>query len=307
MANLDADIVLGGLAAKQMTVTGSVRINRAEIRIPERMPTSIAVLKLSHTSAEAATPQSPKENSDIGLNLTLAAPGKVFIRGRGLDAELGGNIHIKGTTNKPQPDGVFKLQRGQFTLAGQTLVFNQGSIDFDNNKLNNPSLNFVANSTRNNITASLVVTGSAQNPKITLSSTPTLPQDEILANLLFGKGTANLSPLEMVQIASTLASLTGVTTGIDDPLESARKLLGLDRLSVGGANPGLDAGRYIAPGVYLGAKQGISGGTPQATIQIEVSKRFKLEGGVGTGAASSSTPSTNSGSSSVGMIYQFEY
>jgi translocation and assembly module TamB len=307
MANLDADIVLGGLAAEQMTVTGSVRINRAEIRIPERMPTSIAVLKLSHTSAEAATPQSPKENSDIGLNLTLAAPGKVFIRGRGLDAELGGNIHIKGTTNKPQPDGVFKLQRGQFTLAGQTLVFNQGSIDFDNNKLNNPSLNFVANSTRNNITASLVVTGSAQNPKITLSSTPTLPQDEILANLLFGKGTANLSPLEMVQIASTLASLTGVTTGIDDPLESARKLLGLDRLSVGGANPGLDAGRYIAPGVYLGAKQGISGGTPQATIQIEVSKRFKLEGGVGTGAASSSTPSTNSGSSSVGMIYQFEY
>jgi translocation and assembly module TamB len=303
-ANLDADIVLGGFAAEQMTATGSIRINRAEISIPERMPTSIAVLKLSNANAKAAT--LPEENSNIALNMTIDAPGKIFIRGRGLDAELGGKVHVAGTVNNLQPDGAFKLRRGQFTLAGQTLDFNQGSIDFNNNKLDNPSLNFVANSTSNAISASLAVTGSAQNPKITLSSTPTLPQDEILANLLFGKGSSSLSPLEMVQIASTLASLTGVTTGIDDPMEGARKLLGLDRLSVGGANPSLEAGRYIAPGVYLGTKQGISGSTPQATLQIDVSKRLKLEGSVGTGAASSSSNASSYGNS-VGVIYQFEY
>jgi translocation and assembly module TamB len=301
--NLDADVVLGGLAAKQMTASGRIRINRAEIRIPERIPASIAVLKLSNA---VGMPPPPKANNDITLNLAIDAPRKVFIRGRGLYAELGGMVNVAGTTNNPRPDGEFKLRSGQFTLAGQTLVFNQGSIGFDSDSLTDPSLNFVATTSRNNITASLTVTGSAQHPKIVLSSTPILPQDEILANLLFGKGTANLSPLEMVQIASTLASLTGVTTGIDDPLEGARKRLGLDRLSVGGANPSLEAGRYLAPGVYLGAKQGISGGTPQATIQIDVSKRLKLEGGVGTGAAPSSGNSS-SYSNSIGVIYQFEY
>ena len=300
--NLDADVVLRGQAAQQMNASGRISINRAEIRIPERMPASIAVLKLSNADG---LPPPPKANKDITLNLEINAPQKIFIRGRGVYAELGGKVNIAGTTNNPQPDGEFKLRSGQFTLAGQSLVFNQGTIGFDSNSLIDPTLNFVANTSRNNIAATLTVTGTAQNPKIVLSSTPVLPQDEILANLLYGKGTSSLSPLEMVQIASTVASLTGLTTGINDPLEGARKRLSLDRLSFGGANPSLEAGRYIAPGIYLGAKQGITSGTPQATIQIEVSKQLKLEGAVGSGA--SSTQSSSSFSNSVGLIYQFEY
>ena len=298
--DLDADVLLRGLAAEQLTAAGRIHINRAEIRIPERMPTSIAVLKMS----DASTPLPPSEaNNNIALNLTIDAPREIYLRGRGMDAELGGNVHVVGTAKKLRPDGNFKLRRGQFMLVGQTLIFSQGSVGFDNGSLTNPSLNFVANTSRDNITASFSVAGSAQHPKIILSSSPELPQDEILANLLFGHGTSTLSPLEMVQIASALASLSGVNAGMDDPLESARKRLGLDRLSVGGANPSVEGGRYIAPGVYLGAKQGISGGKPQATIQIDVTKRLKLEGNVGSGATSSGTSTTNS----VGVIYQFEY
>lgn len=300
--NLDADLVLGGLAAQQMTAAGHVRINRAEIRIPERMPTSVAVLKFSN--ADMMPP--PKATQDIGLDLTIAAPREIFIRGRGLNAEVGGSVHVAGTMHNPLPDGVFKLRNGQFRLAGQTLVFDQGTVEFDNANLANPSLNFITNTTRNNFTASLAVTGSALQPKIVLSSTPTLPPDEVLANLLFGKGSSNLSPLELVQIASTLASLTGVSTGIEDPLEGARKRLNLDRLSVDSASSSLEAGRYIAPGVYLGAKQGISG-TPQATLQVDVTKRLKLEGGVGSAATSSASGNALPNSNSIGVIYQFEY
>ena len=297
--NLDADVAVRGLAAEQLIASGRIRINRAEIRIPERMPTSIAVLKMSNAAVLAP----PQSNSDIALNLTIDAPREIFVRGRGLDAELGGTVHVNGTIKKPRPDGAFKLRRGQFTLAGQALVFSQGSVGFEDGSLTNPSLNFVANTSRNNIIASLTIAGSALHPKIVLSSTPEMPPDEILANLLFAHGTANLSPLEMVQIASALASLSGVTVGIDDPLESARKRLGLDRLSAGGASSSVEGGRYIAPGVYLGAKQGILGGSPQATLQVDVSKRLKIEGSVGSGATPSGTSTTNS----VGVLYQFEY
>jgi translocation and assembly module TamB len=302
-ANLDADLSVRGFAAELLNVGGRIRIHRADIRIPERMPTSIAVLKLNNPAAPP-----PEAKGDIALDLTIAAPREIFVRGRGLDAELGGTVHVAGTLKALRPDGAFHLRRGEFSLAGQTLVFNQGEVGFDSGSLTNPSLNFVATTSRNNIAASLTVGGSALQPKITLSSTPQLPQDEILANLLFGKGTASLSPLEMVQIASTLASLTGVTSGGEDPLESARKRLGLDRLSAGGANPSVEGGRYIAPGVYLGAKQGVSGGNPQAIIQIDVLRGLKLESTVGSvggagGTSSSGTSSTNS----IGVIYQFEY
>jgi translocation and assembly module TamB len=301
--NLDADLVLAGLVAGQMTASGAIHVKRADIRIPERMPAGIAVLKMR--SGVAKLEPSAAAAGNILLNLAIDAPSEIFLRGRGVDAELGGTLRINGDSNNPRPDGEFKLRSGQFTLAGQVLVFNQGSISFDNNSLRDPALNFVANTTRNNITATLALTGSPLHPVIALSSTPILPQDEVLANLLFGKGSATLSPLEMAQIAATLASLTGVGTGLGDPLDSIRKRLGLDRLSAGGVNPSLEAGRYIAPGVYLGARQGISGGTPQPIVQIDLTKHLKLEGGVGSGAASAAAGSA--ATNSVGVIYQLEY
>jgi translocation and assembly module TamB len=304
--NMDAEVALGGLALQGMTASGRIYLNRADIQIPESLPAGIAMLKLSDNPTVLAVAPVEQRNT-MALNLTIDAPREIFIRGRGVDAELGGKVQVTGDVNHPHPDGDFKLRSGQYMLAGQALVFNQGSVGFDNNSLTNPDLNFVAISTRNNITATITVSGSVKQLKIALSSIPILPQDEVLANLLFGKGAANLSPLEMVQISSALASLTGVTAGIGDPLESARKFLGLDRLSAGGGvTPTLDAGRYIAPGVYLGAKQGISGGAPQPIIQIDLTKHLKLEGGVGSGAAASSSAGS-AVTNSVGVIYQIEY
>ena len=93
---------------------------------------------------------------------------------------------------------------------------------------------------------------------------PPLPQDEVLAHLLFGSGVGRLGALEVASIAAGLATLTGAGGGIGDPLDKVRQGLGLDRLAVrNGANgsPALEAGRYIAPRVYLGARQGASGGS----------------------------------------------
>jgi translocation and assembly module TamB len=133
----------------------------------------------------------------------------------------------------------------------------------------------------------VTVSGSARNPKITLSSVPDQPQDEILAALLFNTTTSKLSPFQMAEIAAALASLSGATSGID-PLASIRSTLGLDRLSVGsgtGGDPTLEAGKYLARGVYLGAKQSASG--------------------TGTSTATGSTGSADA--ASVGLTYQFEY
>ena len=114
---------------------------------------------------------------------------------------------------------------------------------------------------------------------------PPLPQDEVLAHLLFGSGVGKLGALEVAQIAAGLATLTGAGGGIGDPLDKVRQGLGLDRLAVrngANGNPALEAGRYIAPGVYLGARQGSSGGS-QASVQVDIAKGLKLEATAGAG------------------------
>jgi len=216
---------------------------------------------------------------------------------------------IGGTTAAPHTVGALELRRGGISLAGRSLDFTEGRIDFNGGSIADPALHLVASSTSGNVVATLSIDGTARNPKITLSSVPALPQDEVLAHLLFGSGVGKLGALEVAEIAAGLATLTGAGGGFGDPLDKVRQGLGLDRLSIrNGAkgSPALEAGRYIAPGVYLGAKQGTNGGT-QASVQVDIAKGLKLEATAGTGGGSATGASGESNGSSVGLTYQFEY
>jgi translocation and assembly module TamB len=308
-AMIDANLTVQGNVKGDLQAGGTLHVRRADIRIPDKLPSSVAVLPVRNANVPPPPPPPPETQSTIALNLTLSAPEQVFIRGRGLDAELGGTIHIHGTASKPIPDGGLQLRQGTLSVIGTTLNFTKGSIDFNGAGLTDPSLHFEATSTTSSIVATLTVSGSASNPKITLSSVPDMPQDEILAQLLFNTSTSKLSPLQLAQIAAALASLSGVTSGFD-PLESLRNTFGLDRLSVGSSasgSPTLEAGRYLARGVYLGAKQSASGGGTQATVQIDLAKGLKLETTAGSGSTSATGATSSADAASVGITYQFEY
>ncbi len=309
-ATLEADLSLRGQVQGRMDAGGRITIDRADIQVPDKLPTSVAVLDVRRPGQKPPPPPSPPP--DIGLDLTVDAPGQIFVRGRGIDAELQGRMHLGGTAAAPVPSGGFQMRRGSFSAAGQTLTFTTGKVSFDGSGKFDPLLDFVASSTSGNVTANLNVGGYASDPKITLSSVPELPQDEVLARLLFGRSAASLGPFQLAQIAASLAQLTGASGGFD-PLGSARRALGLDRLSVGGGSAGngasVEAGRYVAPGVYVGAKQATSGGGSQAQVQIDLFKGLKLETDVGTGggSATGAGASTSSNGTGVGLTYQFEY
>jgi translocation and assembly module TamB len=308
-ALIDANVNVQGEVKGDLQVGGTLHVRRADIRIPDKLPPSVAVLPVRNADAPAPPPPEAGPQSTIALDLTLAAPQQVFIRGRGLDAELGGTIHIHGTVTKPIPDGGFQLRQGTLSIVGTTLNFSEGSIDFSGAGLTNPSIHFVATSTTASIVATLTVSGSAKDPKITLSSVPDMPQDEILSQLLFNTSTSKLSPLQLAQIAAALASLSGATSGFD-PLDRLRTTFGLDRLSVGSSSTGsptLEAGRYLARGVYLGAKQSASGSGTQAVVQVDLAKGVKLEATAGSGSSSATGSTSGADAASVGLTYQFEY
>nr|WP_294556605.1 translocation/assembly module TamB domain-containing protein [uncultured Rhodopila sp.] len=309
-ALIDANLTVQGEVRGDLRAGGTLHVRRADIRIPDKLPPSIAVLPVRNFNAPPPPPAPPAPQSTIALNLTLDAPEQVFIRGRGLDAELGGTIHFGGTLSNPIPNGGLHLRAGTLSIIGTTLNFTEGTIDFSGAGIADPSLHFVATSATATMVATMTVSGSASNPKITLSSVPDMPQDEILAQLLFGTSTSKLSPLQLAQIAAALASLSGATAGFD-PLDSIRTSLGLDRLTVGSdaaGNPTLQAGRYIARGVYVGAQQSASGSGTQVTVQVDLAKGLKLEATAGSSGSSSATGSASTeDAASVGLTYQFEY
>ena len=304
-ATVDADLALRGEALGQLGVSGAVHVRRAELRVPERMPAAIAVLPVNRPGAKPAPPASEMV---IALNIALDAQ-QIHVRGRGLDVEFAGAMKLGGTAAAPRTEGGLELRRGTVSLAGRSLDFKEGRISFDGGSITDPALHLVASSTSGNVIATLAIDGTAHDPKITLSSVPPLPQDEVLAQLLFGSGVGKLGALEVAQIAAGLATLTGAGGGIGDPLDKVRQGLGLDRLAVrngANGNPALEAGRYVAPGVYLGARQGSSGGS-QASVQVDIAKGLKLEATAGAGGGSATGSAGASNGTSVGVTYQFEY
>ncbi|MBW4022929.1 MAG: hypothetical protein HIU92_07255 [Proteobacteria bacterium] len=312
-ARFDTDIHISGAVTTGILASGALHILHAEINLPDSLPPSVAVLNVRRPGQKPPPPPSPP--LPISLDITLDAPRAIFVRGHGLSAELGGRLHLGGTLAALKPSGHFDMIRGQFSLVATTLTFTTGKVGFDGGRITDPSIDFVATSVSAGVTATLEVTGYASDPKITLSSNPTLPQDEVLAHLLFQKSTTQLSPFQMASIATALASIAGVDTGggVGGLLGTVRQGLGLDQLSIGsglgnptGATsatsksesaPTLQAGRYVAPGIYVGAAQGTSGGSNStaAQVQINIAKGLKLETQVG------------GESNGVGVTYQFNY
>ena len=314
-ATLDASLAVQGQASGILDATGKILIRQADINIPNALPPSVAVLHVRRPGDKPPPPPAAA-TSLVRLGIELDAPSNIFVRGHGLDSELGGKLTIAGTSAAPQISGGFEMRHGTISVAGTTLTFTRGEVGFDGTSVTNkidPTLNFVADSFSGSVEATLTVGGYADAPTIKLSSVPDLPQDEVLAHLLFGTSVKDLSAIQIAEIAAALAELSGVTGGGGDPLGAVRKGLGLDRLSVGGgggpsSGATVEAGRYVARGVFIGAKQATSGGGTAAEVQIDLTRHLKAKAQLSTGGGSvqGATPDNDPGST-IGLSYQFEY
>ncbi|MBB2204897.1 translocation/assembly module TamB domain-containing protein [Gluconacetobacter takamatsuzukensis] len=315
-AQVNADLTVRGALASRLDVAGQVVIPHAEINIPSSLPPSIATLDVIRPGDKPPSSGADGAGFVVGLDVAASSPGQMFVRGHGLDAEMSGRLHVGGTADAPAITGAFTMRRGSFNLAGISLEFTKGQVAFNGTGVTqaiDPTLDFEAERGTNAGTAQLIVGGYASAPKITFSSTPPLSQDQIMAMLLFGTDAQSLSTAQMAEIAAAVATLTGGSAF--DPLGKVRSTLGLDRLQLtGGSGVGngnstsVEAGKYVMRGVYVGAKQATSGSGTQAQVQVDLTRRLKLNTTVGTGGnvTGFTTPENDPGSS-VGLSYQFNY
>ncbi|NBB50361.1 hypothetical protein GVN24_18975, partial [Rhizobium sp. CRIBSB] len=231
---------------------GIVRMDVVEINRPGGDPV-----------AETARRSGPSIGLDIQL---LSTGGRVRVVGRGLNVEMGLNATVGGTINAPTLSGTASVMRGDYEFAGKRFVFDDTgtvSLSTDPRLIR---LNLAATRDDSALTASIRVTGTAARPEITLTSSPALPQDEILSQVLFGRSASQLSPFEAAQLAAGVAALAG--GGGFDVIGNLRDLAGLDRLSFGGEISSLTVagGRYITDDVYL---EIIGGGEDGASVNVE--------------------------------------
>ena len=188
--------------------------------------------------------------SNWKLDINLVAPDELYVSGMGLESEWGANLKVTGTSNAPRIAGEMQLVRGTLGFAGRSFELESGRISFNGGPASNPSIRVAAASEVDGTTVRVNIRGTGQNPDISFSSTPALPQDEIMARILFGNSIGELSAIQAIQLAASLNNLRGGAGGLN-PLGVLQSATGLDRLRILGADENTGRGMAVAFGQYI--------------------------------------------------------
>ena len=270
-------------ATGQVRISGALNIDRADLTARTPNPSGVVGMEVVEVNRPAAlgvsAPETQRRGPDVALDVKLAAPRKIFLRGRGLDVEMSLDAHVGGSTSHPTLSGVSRVVRGDYDFAGKRFQFDERGVVYLSLQPRDIRLDLTATRDDPSLTAAVVIKGTAAKPEISLTSTPTLPNDEVLSQVLFGQSAAQLSPLEAAQLASALSALAG--GGGFDVVGNLRGFARLDRLAVGGGGAGgqsgvtVSGGKYLTENVYLEITGGGREG-PSAQVEWRIGKALSI-------------------------------
>jgi translocation and assembly module TamB len=291
------DLQLAGTALAPR-LAGKLTIQQADLQLPEQLPPDVVKLDVVEINGPAQSPPAdiapaagPSDPGlRIGLNLEVGADRRVFVRGRGLDSEWRGNLHVRGDTAAPDVSGTLEAFNGRLDFLGERFVLTKGKLMFPGGKRIDPDLDVATELTRGDLTAIVSVGGTMSKPELKLSARPDLPPEEVVSRILFQKGTAKLSPLQAVQVAQSVLNLTG--RGGPGVVDRMRRATGLDVIDFEagegeGAAGGVSVGKYVSDNVLLRAEKGLDNTGPRAGIEVEVTPNISVESKVGGNASTS--------------------
>lgn len=270
------------------TISGDVRVNQGRFR-------------LGSATAAAQVPRLPVREinrADEGagpvirridpwrLALNVSAPNRMMVTGLGMNSEWSASVRVAGTVTEPRISGDADLIRGTYDFAGRRFDLVRGAIRFQGESPVNPQLDIAAEARVRGLSALIRVTGRSQRPEIAFTSTPALPEDELLSRILFGTSITNLSAPEAVQLASAVASLNDPNGGLD-PINALRRSIGLDRLRVLPADVTQGIGTQLAAGKYLGRRVYVEvvtdgRGYSATTVEYQITRWLSLLSSIST-------------------------
>lgn len=264
----------------KVALTGDLTIDQAEVAADPPTPSGVVAMDVREINRPddlvSAVPPRVRRGDGWALDVKLRAPRRVFLRGRGLDVELSLDAHVGGTTARPDLTGTARVVRGDYDFAGKRFEFDDRSVVYLSTRPSAIRLQLDAVREDPSLTVTVRIRGTAERPEITLVSSPSLPNDEVLAKVLFERSASQLSAVEAAQLASALSALSG--GGGLDVIGNLRSFAGLDRLAFGGDDESgvtVSGGKYLTDDVYLELTGGGREG-PSAQVEWRIRRNLSI-------------------------------
>ncbi|WP_254440525.1 translocation/assembly module TamB domain-containing protein [Ruegeria arenilitoris] len=304
---LNGEIAMTGALAGNSAISGQITFEETNINLAAAAGAvgAAPIPEIRHVNESAAgyltreraglvvEEGAEKSDSRIALDVSLLAPKAVFVRGRGVNAELGGRLNIGGTTTAVIPSGQIELIRGHFDILGRRLALTKGIVTLQGDLT--PYIEFASSTSTSDGTATIEIAGPLDAPEVDVYSDPERPAEEALAMLLFGNRFSQISPFVIAQMAASLAQLSGAG---GDATKGLRDSTGVDTVDIGASEGGagrLGAGAYLSDNLYTDFTVNTEGDT-EVNLNLDVSDNFTVRGSV-----------DGRGETGVGVFFERDY
>jgi len=285
-ANASGRISVNRGADGRVKLAGDLTIDHAQISPNSPVASGVVPMDVVEVHKPADFEErfaaAPRGAAPVALDLRLHAPGGIIVKGRGLNLELSLDAHVEGTTAAPVLSGEAHVVRGDYNFAGQRFQIADSGVVHLGSTAQAIRIDLTATREDPTLTAVIRIGGTAAKPTITLTSTPVLPRDEVLSQVLFGASASQLSPLQAAQLASAVSGLA--SGGGFDVIGGLRNFAHLDRLAISDTTTGggtlvggkyvyntattVSGGKYITNKVYLELIGGREGSGAQVEWQV---------------------------------------
>jgi translocation and assembly module TamB len=209
---------------------------------------------------------------------------KLRIRGHGLDAGLRGDLRLTTPANgRLAVDGSLRTVDGTYQAYGQKLTIDRGILTFTG-PVENPRLDIEATRPDVDVRVGVLVTGTAQVPRIRLFSDPEMSDLDKLSWLVVGRASEGVGGADTALLQrAALGLLSGEGPGTTDRLTQA---IGLDSISVRQGEGEtketiVSVGKQISKRWYVGYERGLNATTGSWQLIYRIAQRLSIRAQAG--------------------------
>jgi outer membrane protein assembly complex protein YaeT len=270
----------------RLTLRGSVQVKEGGFTDDLNFDKGILAAATAPRSLDLTQQRNPLLDS-IRFNISVVTEDPIVVQNNLAKAELSFQLVVLGTPYEPGLAGRLIIEDGsELTLQERRYAVTRGIITFTSDRSIEPTLDIEATTTASNYDITLDISGPPGNTKTQLTSSPVLPEPDIMALLITGKTLDEIRGQEF-QVAQTqmLSYLTGrLGASLGHQLEKAT---GLSRVRVepnliaAEANPGarLTVGQDITRQLSLVYSMDLVNSSDQIYIaEYDLTKRFVTRG-----------------------------
>ncbi len=212
----------------KLDVSGKILINEAKVKITALPKQAISV---SEDQRIVGNKSAEQNEFNYNISLILETGDKVHIDGFGLTSRVSGEVKAELASQKPtRVNGQLHLIDGKFEAYKQILTIEEGQLLFLGQP-ENPGIQFKATRHIEDIEVGVIANGSANNPRLTLFSQPSMSDQDTLSLLLTGRKLESINDGKQTNALANAA----INLGIEGANKIAQKIgstLGIKDLSL---------------------------------------------------------------------------